>query len=91
MCLKHTTDKQPHFLLSKLDTVSTLADKKIICSYVDTPASGSTPSSDGTIEAFCRAGDRMTLALGKIDSSAGTVLCRFVFVINTTTYLENIC
>ena len=53
--------------------IPTLADKKIICSYVDAPASGSAPSSEGTIEAFCRAGDRMTLALGKIDSSAGTV------------------
>ena len=67
----------------KLDTVSTLADKKIICSYVDAPASGSAPSSEGTIEAFCRAGDRMTLALGKIDSSAGAVLYKIMFLFNT--------
>lgn len=54
--------------------ISIISDKKIICSYVDTPASGGgVPSHAGEapIEAFCRAGDRMTLALGKVDSSAG--------------------
>ena len=40
---------------------------------MDTPASGTSSCSEGIIEAFCRAGDRMTLALGKVDSSAGTV------------------
>ena len=59
------------FFLNNLYT-STLADKKIICSYVDAPSSVGAPSYEGgTIEAFCRAGDRMTLALGKVDSSAG--------------------
>ena len=61
----HSTAVHDHILI--------ISDKKIICSYVDTPASGGgAPShaAEGPIEAFCRAGDRMTLALGKVDSSA---------------------